>query len=446
MTFVYGIIVLGFVVLIHELGHFLVARGFGVRVEKFSIGFGPALLARKIGDTVYAISAVPLGGYVKMAGEHVDEEGATGAPDEFLSQHWAKRVAIVVAGPLANFVLALVANCLVGFVGYPVPTAPNVVAEATAAAATAGFLPGDRVIAVAGQSIATWDDLFMALEKAPVDAPIPVTVARPSGPANLTVPAGEAASVQAGLTPRIESVVGDVAPSMPADQAGLKPGDRVVKVDGVPVSTWEEMRKLINKRPDEKVEIEFERAGRSYTVAVRTIAQKDDTTGELIGVIGITLPTVTVTMPAGEAIRAGFVQTWHTIGMTYRGFAELVSAPRQAARQVAGPITIAQIAGSSAERGGGRLLYFIAFISVALMALNLLPIPVLDGGHAFFFLIEGLRGRRLSDRSQLVFQKVGLVLIGGLIVFSVANDALRQFERARGRQELDRQTPASQSP
>ena len=222
--------------------------------------------------------------------------------------------------------------------------------------------------------------------------------------------------------------------------------DRVVKVDGVAVSTWEEMRKLINKRPDEKVELEFERAGQRYTAAVRTIAQKDEETGELIGVIGVTLPTVTVTMPPGEAIQPGFLQTLHTVGITYRGFADLVSSPQQAARQVAGPITIAQIAGSSAQRGSGRLLYFIAFISVALMALNLLPIPVLDGGHAFFFLIEGLRGRRLSDRSQLMFQKVGLVLIGGLIVFSVANDAIRQFERARGRQELDRQAPASQSP
>lgn len=446
MSIVFGILVLGIVVLIHEFGHFLIARLFGVRVEKFSIGFGPSLIARRIGDTVYAISAVPLGGYVKMAGEHVGEEGATGAPDEFLSQHWAKRVAIVVAGPLANLVLAVVANCLVGIIGYQVSTPPNLIDQVASSAQVAGFLPGDRVTAVAGRPIETWHGFMVALDEARPGEAIAVTVERPAGAATLTIPAGEAAAIGAALTPRAESVVGNVAPGMPADQAGLKAGDRVVQVDGVPVSTWEEMRKIINARPDAEVRLEFERSGRRLTTTARTLAQKDPETGQRIGVIGITLPAVTVTMPPGEALRTGFLQTWDMVRATYSGFAELVRAPQEAVRQVAGPITIAQIAGDSVVGAPGTLLIRVAFISVALMALNLLPIPILDGGHAFLFLIEGLRGRRVSERAQLAFQKVGLVVIGSLIVFSLVNDSLRLVERVRARHDLNQQVPASQSP
>ncbi len=446
MTVVFGIIVLGIVVLVHEFGHFIVARGFGVRVEKFSIGFGPALVARRIGETVYAISAVPLGGYVKMAGEQLDEEGKTGAPDEFMSQHWAKRLGIVVAGPLANLALAVVANCFVGIVGYQVSTPPAVVDQAAEAAAVAGFLPGDQITAVGPRAVDTWHGLMVALDEAPGDKPIAITVRRPAGDVSIVVPARDLDAVVAALTPRAESIVGDVAPGMPADQAGLKAGDRIVAVDGVPVSTWEEMRILINGRPDEAVRLEFERDGRHLTTTARPLAQMDEETGERYGVIGITLPAVTVTLPLREAVSTGLLQTMGMVRATYRGFVDLVSAPQRAVRQVAGPITIAQIAGDSIVGAPGTLLIRVAFISVALMALNLLPIPILDGGHAFLFLVEGLSGRRVSERSQLAFQKVGLVVIGSLIIFSLVNDSLRLVERVRARHELNQQAPADRSP
>ncbi len=446
MSIVYGILVLGLVVLIHELGHFLVARGFGVRVEKFSIGFGPSLVARRIGDTVYAISAVPLGGYVKMAGEHVEDAGRAGAADEFLSQHWAKRFAIVVAGPMANLVLAIVANCLVGILGYQLSTPPNLIDTASGPAAAAGFLAGDRVVAVGGEPVRSWHGFLEALDRVPEDRPAEIEVERSTGTAALVIPAGMSVEVADALTPYAESLVGDAAPGMPADQAGLKAGDRIVAVDGTPVTTWEEMRQLISVRPGDEVHLDFERDGERYSAKVRTLSQEDPDTGARVGVIGITLPTVKVTLPPGAAVTAGFTQTWYMVGITYRGFFDLVTAPKEAMHQVAGPITIAQIAGASVERGAGRAAHLIAFISVALMALNLLPIPILDGGHAFLFLIEGLRGRRISERSQIAFQKVGLVVIGSLFIFALVNDSLRAFDHWRARKELNQQAPAERSP
>jgi len=439
-----GILVLGVVVLWHEFGHFIAARAFGIRVEKFSIGFGPVLLSRQVGDTLYAISAIPLGGYVKMAGEHPEERHVE-APDEFLAKHWAKRFVVVVAGPLMNLVLAVVANCLVGIVGYQISTPPSTVDTVGPKAAAVGFAPGDRIAQVGGKSVETWHAFLTEVDAADAERPLPVQVDRAGAPAEVVVPAGQAAAIAAELSPRAEPVVGEVAPGMPAYQANLKRGDRIVSVAGIPVETWDGMRGIINGRPDEELEVVFDRDGQRLKTRLRTLAQEDEG-GKRIGIIGITLPSVTVTLPPGQALKAGLEQTWAMVKATYKGFGDLVTKPRQAMRQVAGPITIAQIAGDSVASAPGVLLIRMAFISVALMALNLLPIPILDGGHGLLFLIEGLRGSPVSLRSQLAFQKVGLVVIGSLVVFSLFNDSMRLVERWRSHHDLQEQAPAAESP
>jgi regulator of sigma E protease len=444
MSYVLGILVLGVVVLVHELGHFIAARSFGIRVEKFSIGFGPVLLSRQVGDTVYAISAIPLGGYVKMAGEHPEERHVE-APDEFLAKHWAQRFVVVVAGPLMNLVLAIVANCLVGIVGYQVSTPPSMVDTAGPKAAAVGFAPGDRIIEVGGQQVDTWHAFLAAIDAADPARPLPIQVERGGAAAEVVVPAGKGPDIAGDLSPRAEPIVGEVAPGMPAYQANLKRGDRIRSVSGVPVETWDGMRQLINARPDEDLDVVFERDGRELKTRIHTLSQPDET-GKKIGIIGITLPSVTVTLPPGQAVKAGMEQTWAMVKATYSGFKDLVSEPRQAVRQVAGPITIAQIAGDSVVGAPGVLLIRIAFISVALMALNLLPIPILDGGHGLLFLIEGLRGTPVSLKAQLAFQKVGLVVIGGLVVFSLVNDSLRLVERVRSHHDLQEQVPTAGSP
>jgi len=444
MSYVFGIVVLGVVVLVHEFGHFIAARAFGIRVEKFSIGFGPVLLSHRVGDTLYALSAIPLGGYVKMAGEHPEERHVE-APDEFLAKHWAQRFVVVVAGPLMNLVLAVVANCLVGIVGYQVSTPPSRVDTVGPEAAQVGFAPGDHIVGVGGRSVDTWHAFLTEIEAAEAGRPLPVQIDRSGTPAEVVLPADRATAIAAELAPRAEPIVGEVAPGMPAYQANLKRGDRILSVGGIPVETWDGMRELINARPDEDLELVFEREGQPLKTRIRTLAQEDEG-GKKIGIIGITLPSVTVTLPPGEALKAGMEQTWAMVKATYRGFLDLVSEPRQAVRQVAGPITIAQIAGDSVVGAPGVLLIRIAFISIALGALNLLPIPILDGGHAFLFLIEGLRGSPVPLQAQLAFQKVGLVVIGGLVVFSLVNDSLRLVERVRSHHDLKEQVPDTGSP
>jgi regulator of sigma E protease len=447
MSVVLGLLILNVLVFVHELGHFLVAKAFGVRVEKFSIGFGPVLLSKRMGGTIYALSAIPLGGFVKMAGENPDEPEREGAPDELLSKHWAKRLAIVVAGPLANLALALVANCLVGVFGFEVSTQPNVIESAGPEAAAVGFLPGDRIVGVGETPVESWRDFATALEEVGSDAPAEVRVDRAgSGEAILVIPPGSGAPVIGALIPRTEPVVGEVAPGMPAFQAGLRSGDRVVAVNGTPVATWEAMRELVNAHPDEMIRLEFERDGRSFTSQLRTMASKDPVSGRTVGVIGITLPTVTVSIGPRESLMAGLLQTRAMIALTYKGFWELVSKPRDAVRQVAGPITIAQIAGDSGLGAPGVLLTRAAWISIALMAMNLLPIPILDGGHGLFCIIEGLRGSPVPVRRQLAFQKLGLVILGSLVVFALVNDSLRLVERARAKHKLEKQEPATGSP
>jgi regulator of sigma E protease len=440
MSIVIGLVVLGTIVLAHELGHFLAARAFGVRVEKFSIGFGPAVLARRIGQTIYAISAVPLGGYVKMAGDQPGDESAKGADDEFMSQHWAKRFVIAVAGPIANLVLALIANFFVGIVGYQVATPTNVVEMVSGRAEEVGFLAGDQIVQVEGTAVKNWHGFLVAITEE-AEGDITVRVDRQGGMESVTIPADEVSDVATTLTPHAETLVGAVAPGMPAYQAGIRQGDRVLAIDGTPVRNWEDMRVLISERPDEVVEVEFDRDGQTLTADIRTLPQVDETTGERYGVIGITLPSVPVTLAPRDAFEAGLDQTWAMVGGTIQGFWQLLTEPRNAVRQVAGPITIAQIAGDSVVGAPGVLLIRMAFISIALMVLNLLPIPILDGGHAVLYLVEGLRGRAISMRAHVAFQRVGLVILGSLIIFALVNDSLRVVQRLRATSQLDRQAP-----
>lgn len=449
MNILLGLLILDILVFVHELGHFIAAKACGVRVEKFSIGFGPSLLSWRIGETVYALAAIPLGGFVKMAGENPEEQEVLRppAPDELRAQHWTRRLVIVLAGPLSNLAFGLVANCLVGVAGFEVSTQPNVIESAGPEAAAVGFLPGDRIVEVESKPITVWHEFAVAVADLGPDEEAEIRVERAAGAtATLRLPAAQAEKVLADLNPHTEPVVGEVAPGMPAYQAGLRRGDRVLAVNGTPVATWDAMRELVNAHPDEEIRLDFERDGRRLTATLRPIGSRDAGKGRKVGIIGITLPTITMTLRPGESVVAGLNQTLGMIALTYRGLWELISRPREAVRQVAGPITIAQIAGDSGLKSLGVLLTRAAWISIALMTMNLLPIPILDGGHGLIYLIEGLRGREVSMRSQLMFQKVGLVILGSLVIFTLVNDSLRVAERWRAKQKLEQQEPSAESP
>jgi regulator of sigma E protease len=444
-TVISFLVVIGILILIHELGHFLVARWTGVGVERFSIGFGPVLLRWRGKETEYCLSVIPMGGYVKMMGEENPlEGGGTLAYDPSkafsLKPLWA-RFLIVFAGPGMNFVLAAVIFALVfATVGRPV-WAPVIgrVTEGSPAAA-AGLRSGDLVTAVGGQPVAHWEDVERVVSVSG-GSPIALRVRRDGSESTVTVTPKlvtvrdpifrDAKEVwELGAGPLLQPQIGSVNVGSPADRAGLKAGDQVVAVAGQPVFTPEELTQAIQKRPGETFEITVEREARRQTLSVTASAVKEKSpTGDEveIGRIGVAIVTRTVSfepyaLPA--AVGNGVARTWDMTALTVKGLWKLVSRQIDSSN-IGGPIQIAAEAGRQAREGAASLALFTAIISVNLAVLNLLPVPMLDGGHLFFFVIEAVLGRPLSLRKREWAQQVGFVLLMLLMVYALYNDLVR---------------------
>ncbi len=342
----------GILILFHEFGHFLACKKIGVRVEKFSLGFGPKLFGFKKGETEYCLSTIPLGGYVKLAGEDPHEK-LKGKRWEFLSRSVGARFLIIVTGPLANFILAFFLFFLVFAIGRP------------------------------------------------------------------TLP----------------TKVGEVLENTPAERAGLKIGDRIVAIEGEKIRRGEEMQRIVFTHPGKELKFTIQREGKEFTLTITPESKKvKNTLGqeEKIGMIGIAFPgkMIKVRYPIGEAIQKGGRQTIGWTVLTLKGLGMLISG-RVPLKSLAGPLFIAQAAGTAAKIGFTTLLGFIAIISVNLFVINLLPIPLLDGGHIIFLALEGIRKKPLSIRAQEVAQQVGLFII--LLIFAVVirNDIPRFIDWIR---------------
>jgi regulator of sigma E protease len=439
------VVVIGILILIHELGHFFVARWTGVGVERFSIGFGPVLLRWRGKETEYVLSAIPMGGYVKMMGEENPLEGGAAIPFDpkkafALKPLWA-RFLIVFAGPGMNFVLAAVIFAAVlATVGRPVwPAAVGKVTQGSPAAA-AGLRTGDVVTAVDGRPVSYWEDLERA-------------VAESDGrPLTLQVRRGDETQA-ATLTPRRKSVtdpifkeprdvwdigagpqlipqISSVAADSPAARAGIAAGDVVVAVAGQPVYTPEELVEAIRSRPGQPFDVTVERDGKQLSLSVTPEATKEKSpTGEetVVGKIQAGIATKAVRFEAYNPIIAvghGVERTWDMTVLTVKGLWKLVSRQIDSSN-IGGPIQIATEAGRQAKEGVGSLALFTAIISVNLAVLNLLPVPMLDGGHLFFFVIEAVMGRPLSVKKREAAQQLGFVLLMLLMVYALWNDLNR---------------------
>jgi regulator of sigma E protease len=449
MTILATVVVLGVLIFVHELGHFGAAKLVGIEVQRFSIGLGPKILGFRAGETEYVLSAIPLGGYVKMGG--MDDEvmervegGAVETPrtpserDFDQKPIWA-RTLVITAGVIMNMVFALVAYSFVaaqwGIPDYATTRVGSV--EASALPAGTGSLgdvaPGSRIDRIGGQSMSDWSAVMDALIDAPA-GPVAVELEEPVRTVEITLPAtrSDRLALAAAVRPWIESGVGAVMPGEPAEDAGLEAGDRITSVGGTPVQTWWDLVREIERRPGERVEIGLERDGRPLVRAVTVGSAREDRDGERVevGKIGIQQPSSPMTFTdasLGEAITQGYRETVFYTGLTLAFLRDLVTG-HASPRSVGSIVAIGQQSGQAAQAGLDVFLRFMGLLSVNLAVLNLLPIPVLDGGHLVFLGIEAVRGgRALTVEQRLKWSNVGFIFLMGIMLWALSNDFLRLF-------------------
>ncbi|MBF8300232.1 MAG: rseP [Acidobacteria bacterium] len=427
MTTVFSFLfVLGVLVFVHELGHFMAARRLGVRVLTFSLGFGPKLLKFRRGDTEYCVSIIPLGGYVKMAGESPDDP-RTGSPDEFFSKTKWERFQILIMGPVMNILLAVVVMAVVLAQGAEVPVyqdQPPVVGavEPGSPAEEAGIQRGDLILTVAGDQVDTWDDLFIAVGTRP-DRDVPLTLRRAGQTQSVTVRTvaeGRFEVGNIGVLPDINPIVASVIAGQAAERAGLKAGDIVLEVNGERMVTRPQLIDAISRNGGREIELTIQRDGQQQRIKA-TPEQRGDR-----GMLGVFVsePTRSFTPGPLEAIQLSVQRNIEFSGLIFRALGGLFTG-ETSPRQLMGPVAIAQLSGESAAVSWIALFTLMASLSLNLGLLNLLPIPVLDGGHILIMALEGVARRDFSMAVKEKLLMAGFVLLMMLMVTVIYNDLTR---------------------
>jgi len=426
-TLLYFVIALGILIFVHELGHFLAARAFGVRVETFSIGFGPKLFKFNCCGTEFAISLIPLGGYVKMAGE--DPDTPPKSPDEFYAKPPWQRIVIALAGPLMNLLLAVAFFVLSFTLGRYVPSYQLEVPRV-------GFVlseklplkPGDVIVEVNGKKVKNWKDFDRIVALNP-DKDLNVVVERNGKVEKLTVHTGIDRKNGVGtipVIPAVKPVIGRVLPNSPAEKAGLKTGDVILRINGKEITRWEQVVRTIGESREKEVELLVLRNGKRLKIRVKP--EFNEKLGRFtIGIVP-KVNLVFVKYPPTEALKRAVAEFKSQTELFFTFLYKLITG-QASIKSLGGPILIAEVAGKAAQSGISNFIYFMGFISLQLGYFNLLPLPVLDGGLILMFLIEILRGRSLSPQFREKFQQLGLLILGLLMIIVFYNDIMRLFNR-----------------
>ena len=441
-----AIFLLGPLIAIHEFGHYWVARKLGVKVLVYSIGFGPTVLnwTSKKSGIQYRLSALPLGGYVKMLDEREGDVKPEDLPFAFNRQSPWKRIAIVAAGPLINLIFAVLLFWILFLpqqeqlntrIGKVMPETP---------AAIAGLQVGDKVVAIDGKNTPTWEALNFALvDRAGETGQIQVQAEHQGQLKNfsLSIQHFLKDQTQSALDtlgflpyrPKIEPVVDQLVPDGAANRQGMQKGDKIIAIDGVKTPDWFDVVDIVQKSPEKLLKIDVERQGKILQLQVMPQGKRDNM-GNVTGMLGVQTKSAHITVPSqykqtiqytpvqafGKAVqKTGEISSMILNSMTkmVRGLIGL--------ENLSGPITIAKVAGQSAEMGWQTFISFMALMSVSLGILNLLPIPMLDGGHLVYYFIEAIRGKPVSEQIQMIGFKIGMVLLGSMMVLALFNDFMR---------------------
>ena len=418
---------LGVIIVVHEAGHLLVAKAFGVRVLTFSVGFGKRLWGIQRGETEYRVSAVPLGGYVRLSGENPEE--ATSDPRDFLSKPRWQRILVYLAGPAMNVVLAILIFAVLFMIGMEIPHLPDVppivgTIEPGTSAAQAGITRGDRILAVNGKEVENWQQVLMALITSPAKSQVRITLEHEGQRLEKTVVPQELPKHgirdTAGLTPLLRPQITQVLADSPAEKAGLRVGDEIWSIDGIPIADSREFVAHLEKKPDQKVAIGVGRDGRPVNLTV--IPRNDNGTGK----IGVGIGVYQKYGPArafSASVRYNVLIVQETLSILGKVFTREVSAKSA----FAGPIEIAKQSGQAARQGFKELVYLMGFLSISIAFMNLLPIPILDGGQIFILFIEEIIRRDLSLRVKEMVSHVGFFMILALMVTVIYFDVVKNL-------------------
>ena len=436
------LVALGVLVTFHEFGHFWVARRCGVKVLRFSVGFGmPLLRWHDRRGTEFVIAAIPLGGYVKMLDEREGEVPADQLDQSFNRKTVRQRIAIVAAGPIANFLLAMVFFWFLAMLGSEQIRPVIGAVEADSMAAKAGLVAGQEIVSIDGEPTTGWGAVNLQLvrrlgESGTVKLVVREQDSSSETPRELALDhwlkgADEPDPIKSlGIRPwrpALPPVLAELDPKGPAQAAGLKTGDRLLALDGQALGDWQQVVDLVRVRPDTKIVLKVERDGAQIDVPV-TLAVRGEAkaAGGYLGA-GVKSPEWPPSMMREvsfgplAAIGEGAKRTWTMSVLTLESLKKMLFG-ELSVKNLSGPITIAKVAGASAQSGVADFLNFLAYLSISLGVLNLLPIPVLDGGHLLFYLVEWVRGRPLSDRVQGWGIQIGISLVVGVMLLALVND------------------------
>jgi len=444
------VVVLGTLIVVHELGHYLIARWCGVKVLRFSIGMGKVVWSRRFGpdQTEWALSILPLGGYVKMLDAREEEVGELSEADkrrEFTQQPVGKRIAIVAAGPIANFLLAIV--IFTGLYSYGIPEPISRLDVNGALSRDAGLQSGDLVTSVNGEPVQVWSELRWSLLQSAIEhTPARLEVTRTAADntrqiltINLPLDSIGANELDENFMEKLgldlarpRAQLGTIIPNGPAQKAGLQTGDLILTINGEAVADGVALIQRLQASAGQTLELtglrNVDKSGRGQAFSVSIVPQaeqvKERTVGRIMAQVDMSADMAIVSAGPIDAVKKAFSRTWETCSMTLRMLGKMITG-EASLKNITGPITIADYAGQTARLGVISFMSFIAFISISLGIMNLLPIPVLDGGHLLYYSLEVLTGRPVPERVGAIAQRAGLGILMALMGVAVFNDIVR---------------------